>query len=71
MANLVIRLDRLTHRIRPAGCWSVGSRCETFVLVGDGSDDPPEPDLPDTCSKCGRPAEHHVVLLVGVDVDRT
>lgn len=64
------RIARLTHRVRPVGCFSSGSHCTTFLLVGDGSDDPPTPELPARCPACGRPHLHHIVRLIGVDVAR-
>lgn len=69
MANLIVRIDRIAHRFRPVSCFSPGSQCVRYVLVGDGSDDPPEPELPARCPACGRPADHQLVVLVGVNVD--
>lgn len=64
------RLDRLEtvwHR-RPEGCFSDGPTCAKHALVGDGSDDPPMPDLPATCAGCGRPTFWQITVVCGVDV---
>ncbi len=64
------RLDRLTDRLRPPGCYSEGAVCEQAAVVGDGSLDPPTPDLPERCPACGRRRTYQVVELLGVDVAR-
>ncbi len=61
------RLDRLAERFRPTACYSPGPVCEQAVVVGDGSLDPPTPDLPGRCPACGRRRTYQVVELLGVD----
>jgi len=67
MANLVIRLDRIAHRFRPATCWSAGRTCITYQLT-DGTDRLSA--VPSVCPECHRPTEARVIELVGVDIDR-
>ena len=64
------RLDRLALAARPGRCRWVGGRCAKDALVGDGSDDPPMPNLPSVCPDCGRPVLWRVVVVCGVDVSR-
>lgn len=66
------RLDTLAMvwRRRPPGCFSEGGTCTKYRVVGDGSDDPPMPDLPATCDGCGRPIFWRVTVVCGVDVSR-
>ncbi len=70
MTMLGNRIDRLAHRVRPVSCFSGGSHCTMYALVGDGSDNPLEPQLPARCPACGRPHLHRMVRLIGVDVAR-
>lgn len=65
----ITKLETVWHR-RPAACWSAGSACTKHELVGDGSDDPPMPDLPATCADCGRAILWRVIVLPGVDASR-
>jgi hypothetical protein len=69
-ASIRARLDRVGDRLRPASCWSRGPRCWQTVLVGDGSDDPPVPELPAVCPDCSRPMRWQFVILAGTDVAR-
>ena len=62
------RTDRLQPLFRPASCYSAGSVCDRVELVGDGSLDPPEPDLPEVCVACGRRIRWQVIVVYGVDV---
>lgn len=68
--HLTRRLDRLVLAAKPGRCqWHAG-RCVQHAVVGGGSSDPPEPDLPEVCAACGRSIAWRVVRLVGIDVDR-
>lgn len=64
------RLDRLVLAAKPGRCQWQGGRCVQQAVVGDGSDDPPMPELPAVCGACGRPIVWRVTVLVGVAVDR-
>ncbi len=67
--SMATRLDRLAGRFRPASCYTGGRRCGKFAVVGDGTEDPPLPALPDVCARCGRPTSWSVVVIPGVDVE--
>lgn len=69
MTGVLLRLDRVRERLRPVTCYSQGSLCDQVRLVGDGSLDPPMPDLPAICRHCGRPTRWETIVLIGVDVD--
>ncbi len=62
------RLRVVADRLRPTACHATGPTCEQAVVVGDGSLDPPTPDLPPTCPDCLRPWQYLIVELPGVDV---
>jgi len=64
------RLDVVAGRFRPPGCSGPGSHCRRWLVLGDGSADPPTPDLPSTCAACGRPLFVRFVVLIGVAADR-
>lgn len=66
----IARLDRLADRFRPAACLWIGGRCYRTEVVGDGTLDPPKPDLPPVCALCGRARDYRIVKLLGVDVSR-
>ena len=68
MTALVVRLDRVAQRLRPPACRGDGTVCEQTRLVGDGSDEPPVPELPAVCAACGRPIRWQLVVVAGVDV---
>lgn len=70
MNGTLRRLDRLAHRFRPVDCFSDGDLCTKYWLVGDGSDDPPEPEVPATCAACGRATTTTLVIVAGVDMSR-
>ncbi len=66
--SIAARLRRVVPHLRPSTCGPDGRHCRWVRLVGDGSEDPPVPDLPATCRHCGRPTEWQIVRLLGVDV---
>jgi len=68
--RLASRLDRLVRAAKPGRCWWHAGQCVQHAVVGDGSRDPLEPELPGVCADCGRPIAWRVVCLVRVDVDR-
>ena len=67
MSGHLPRIVRLEHIIRPSGCVGRGRTCHHVVVAGDGSLEPPIPDLPATCPRCGRPVRALIVTLAGVD----
>lgn len=69
-AGLGRRLDRLALAAKPGRCRWAGGRCVKHAVIGDGSDDPPMPELPAVCGGCGKPTLWRVVVLVGVDAAR-
>lgn len=68
--HLTSRLDRLVLAAKPGRCQWVGGGCVQHAVVGGGSTDQPEPELPEVCAGCGRLIAWRVVRLVGIDVDR-
>lgn len=44
-----------------------GGRCVKHARVGDGSDDPPEPELTTVFAYGGKPFSWRIVGLVGID----
>lgn len=68
--GLAGRLDRLAVAAKPGGCVWAGGRCVKYGVVGDGSLEPPMPDLSSVCPDCGRPVAWSVVVLPGVDASR-
>ena len=69
-AGLARRLDRLVLASKPGRCAWAGGRCVRHAVVGDGSLDPPEPELPAICAACRRPVAWSLVVLPGVDASR-
>lgn len=70
MSAIGRRLDRLATLTRPMGCNVAGGACWKNEAYGDGSDDPPEPDLPGRCPACGLPRSYRLIRVLGVDVGR-
>ena len=67
MSGVLVRLDRLRDRFRPAGCGQGGPYCATAWHVRSDVDDPANPPPPGTCPNCGRPRLVRELVLAGVD----
>jgi len=67
MSGHLSRIVRLEDFIQPAGCVGRGRTCHHVAIAGDGSLEPPTPDMPATCPRCGRPVRALIIKLAGVD----
>ena len=64
----IIKLEnRLATVGRPPGCSGRGEYCTKHELLRVGSGDPPPPEPPATCPRCGRATFTRTIIVVEDD----